>query len=102
MIKRQNFKHRGLKETTDVLSFPAFAKQRKTAFYKNRFLGDILISLDRAGVQARAQKISLEDEVLFLTIHSLLHLLGHDHAGPRDTKRMQAIESRLWGVLHDF
>ena len=96
VVRRQNRLHRNIDKTTDVLSFPQFDPNEDLSFYKNQFLGDILISLDRASVQARQQKISFEDEVLFLTLHSILHLLGFDHATKEEEEVMQAKESEIW------
>ena len=56
---------------TDVLSFPSPGP--------DGFLGEIAISIDRAGEQARERGHSLEDEVGILLLHGALHLLGMDH-----------------------
>lgn len=92
------------KGTTDVLSFPQIAvthKQRgQVKVFANQFLGDILISLDQAKRQASEQGISLAKEVLFLMIHSILHLVGYDHAKEKDRVAMQRLESKIWGSIY--
>lgn len=105
MIK-QNYKHRGKKCTTDVLSFlqiqPKKVNSRDFRRYRLKFLGDVLISLDQAQRQAREQNIDLKREVLFLTVHSILHLLGFDHETEKQRLRMQSLESEIWQhVIHE-
>ena len=95
-MRRENKKHMGRHTTTDVLSFPQIPPQKKRSAYQNRFLGDILISLDQASRQASEQNLSLRQEVFFLIIHSVLHLIGYDHATKPDRLKMQKLESEIW------
>lgn len=99
-MRGQNKKHMGHTATTDVLSFPQLPPQGKMAQYRGKFLGDILISLDQARRQARDQGIGLRREILFLIMHSLLHLVGYDHATEQERLTMQECESRVWRALH--
>ena len=70
-IRRLNSRFRGKKRSTDVLSFPPAA---------NRDLaGDIAISIDIAGRNARLLGHSISDEIQILILHGLLHLAGYDH-----------------------
>jgi len=76
-LRRLNREFRGKDKATDVLSFPAGAS---TVFFGERELaGDLAISLETAGRQARAYGHSLEDEVKVLMLHGVLHLAGMDH-----------------------
>jgi probable rRNA maturation factor len=77
---------------TDVLSFPASETDPETA---RRYLGDILISVPRAGEQARAAGHALEAEVQLLIVHGSLHLLGHDHAGDAEKARMWKAQAEV-------
>jgi len=43
---------------------------------------------------------SVEDELALLVVHGVLHVLGHDHAEPEETNRMQAREQELLGLYH--
>lgn len=99
VIRTQNRLHRKINHVTDVLSFPSFKPQKSRRFYQGQFLGDILLSLDQAARQARVQKLKLEQEVLFLIIHSILHLIGFDHDTSQATLKMQKCESQLWSVV---
>jgi probable rRNA maturation factor len=80
-IKELNTSFRGLNRPTDVLSFPLTENFDLRADEKSGFciLGDIVISIERAVEQAELYGHSLEREIGFLTVHSMLHLLGYDH-----------------------
>jgi len=73
-IRRLNRRFRGVDRATDVLSFPW-----SEAGAAMGYLGDIVISVPRAGRYARLAGWSLREEIQFLILHGLLHLLGHDH-----------------------
>ena len=78
-IRELNAAHRNIDRATDVLSFPLFEKEELADASDGDALGDIVISLERAREQANEYGHSFEREVAFLTVHSMLHLLGYDH-----------------------
>ena len=97
---------RNIDKPTDVLSFPMFEltagvlpenwecyKDPDTGFVP---LGDMAISLERAKAQAAEYGHSVKREVGYLTVHSVLHLLGYDHLdeGPMK-KQMRAQEEKI-------
>ena len=80
-IAKLNGQYRDKPQPTDVLSFPmgengVYDTNPETG---NAVLGDIVISMERAMEQAELYGHSLQREVAYLTVHSMLHLLGHDH-----------------------
>lgn len=80
-IHALNLQHRGIDKATDVLSFPlgengVYDENPDTGA---KMLGDIVISMERAFAQAEEYGHPLQREVAFLTVHSMLHLLGYDH-----------------------
>jgi probable rRNA maturation factor len=83
-VREANKLFRGVKSSTDVLSFPDGEDGR---------LGDVLISAKRAAEQAREAGHSNEDEIKVLILHGVLHLLGWDHE--TDNGEMRAEERRL-------
>ncbi len=88
-IRELNASHRNIDRPTDVLSFPLFEKEDLTSATDGDALGDIVISLERAREQANEYGHSFEREVAFLTVHSMLHLLGYDHEiSEEDEKKM--------------
>ena len=81
-IRTLNSQYRGIDRATDVLSFPLidFEGGEAPATDEPRvMLGDVVLSLERAAEQAEEFGHSFEREVAFLTVHSMLHLLGYDH-----------------------
>lgn len=81
---------------TDVLSFPASETDPETG---TQYLGDILISVPRAQVQANAARHPLESEVQLLVVHGVLHLLGHDHAEAEEKARMWKAQAEILARL---
>ena len=80
-IKEMNSKFRNIDASTDVLSFPLgengdYDINPETGA---KMLGDIVISVEHALSQADLYGHGIEREVAFLTVHSMLHLLGYDH-----------------------
>lgn len=78
-IRELNAAHRNIDRATDVLSFPLFEREELIEASDGDALGDIVISLEKAREQANEYGHSFEREVAFLTVHSMLHLLGYDH-----------------------
>lgn len=81
-IRRLNCEFRGIDKPTDVLSFPLTDYGATSVPIANEVcgsLGDVVISLERAYEQADEYGHSPEREIAFLTVHSMLHLLGYDH-----------------------
>ncbi len=115
-IRIINRESRNLDKPTDVLSFPMFqleAGNAPAAWEEYRDpdsglvpLGDMCISLERAVAQAAEFGHSVRREVGYLTIHSMLHLLGYDHLdeGPQKKQmrgREEAIASGIPGMNRD-
>lgn len=95
-IQTYNRDYRGKDRPTDVLSFPAQAHGGDGP----RHLGDLVISMDRVEVQAAEIGQSPAQELRFLILHGVLHLLGYDHEV--DDGEMMARQSALKTQLADF
>lgn len=98
-IKEYNRRYRGLDEPTDVLAFAANEKPTDQRFVRppgtESWLGDIVISLQRARTQASDAHHELEGELRLLAVHGFLHLLGYDHAKPDEERTMTALTERI-------
>jgi probable rRNA maturation factor len=92
-VRELNRKYLGIDASTDVLSFPAAETDPETG---EAYLGDVIISVPQAEMQARAAGHPLESEIQLLVVHGVLHLLGHDHAEPDARASMWAVQA---GVL---
>ena len=102
-IQSLNREYRGVDSVTDVLSFPQFDSvdelldmQEETGVAE---LGDVVICMERALSQAEEFGHPLEREVIYLFVHSVLHLLGYDHMEEEDKKVMRAREEEVMSEL---
>ena len=86
-LHRLNQLYRGVDAPTDVLSFDL-----RDDVGPGEEIGEIYISTDRAGAQAIDRNGSLSDEVDLLSVHGVLHLLGHDHDTDEAHGRMRSRE----------
>ena len=98
LIKELNSQYRNIDRETDVLSFPL----GENGIYDINpgtgaaLLGDVVISVQKAVEQAREYGHSLDREMAFLTVHSMLHLLGYDHVnGGLEAVRMREKEETV-------
>ena len=99
-ISKLNKKFRGIDKATDVLSF-AFRESNEPEIFGADFeiLGDVIISLERAKIQAEEYGHSFKREVIFLEVHGLLHLLGYDHTDDDKRQEMEAEQQFIMNRL---
>jgi probable rRNA maturation factor len=101
-IRELNSQYRHKDTATDVLSFPMgndgkFDLNPDSGAY---VLGDVVISLETAAEQAGKYGLTLQHEVAFLTVHSMLHILGYDHEnGGVEAMRMREKEDKIMMAL---
>ena len=108
-IHQINLDMRGVDRPTDVLSFPMFELEPGVPPEGEDYLdpeselcplGDMCISLERAAAQAEEFGHSIERELCYLTVHSVLHLLGYDHLDEGPMKaQMREREEAILGAL---
>lgn len=106
-IRRINREFRGIDRETDVLSFPlnelvpgAFDPElcEREPDTGAVLLGDMMISVPRCESQGRELGHGYEREIMYLTVHSVLHLLGYDHVDEGEMKKqMRAREKEIMG-----
>lgn len=102
-IKDLNRSFRSVDRVTDVLSFPAtsFAGHIRTSENAERDenglleLGDIAICVGRAAAQAAELGHSTAREIMFLTLHGVLHLMGYDHETAPDEEVMTGLQRTI-------
>ncbi len=95
-IRELNSSERGIDKATDVLSFPMCNFDENGDIIDADYdfdgdvilLGDIVISAERARAQAESYGHSFLREIAFLTVHSMLHLLGYDHVNSEEEERI--------------
>ena len=113
-IREINLKHRGIDEVTDVLSFPMLHYPENKVFkdvytnyefdqsdlYDERLvIGDVALSLEKAKQQSEEFGHSFIRECAYLTVHSILHLLGYDHMEGVEKNIMRKREEE---ILNNF
>jgi probable rRNA maturation factor len=102
-IRELNREHRGIDAPTDVLSFPLIdfeGGEEPPSDEPITMLGDIVISLERAGEQAEEFGHSYKRETAFLCVHSMLHLLGYDHERSEEEDRdMRARQTEIMKIM---
>ena len=105
-IRQLNKDFRSIDRVTDVLSFPIedfFNEDRENILKKPYLmLGDVVICLDVARKQADDLGHSFEREIMYLTCHSIFHLLGYDHIEDDDKKIMRKREKEVMKNLGVF
>lgn len=105
-IHRLNKEYRGVDRPTDVLSFPIedFFNEDKDSILKkdHLMLGDVIICFDIARKQAKDLGHSFKREIIYLTCHSILHLLGYDHMEDDDKRLMRSREKEVMKNLGVF
>lgn len=92
-ICQLNLKFRKKDKATDVLSFNYNFDDPET---KHHYLGDIVISVETAAIQAPKYHLSLNQELAFLAIHGTLHLLGYNHEQPDQKETMWRLQDDIF------
>jgi len=99
-IKKLNKKYLHRNRPTDVISFSQIEGEYNLV--NTHLLGDVVISVETAKRQAKETNTTLQDEINFLLIHGVLHLLGYDHEGSiENARKMKAKERELLATLRD-
>lgn len=102
-IKKINHEFRNKNKPTDVLSFPSLDEnlirkigiKKAVAVTKYLHLGDIIIAYETTKKESLAQKKKFRDHLTHLILHSILHLIGHDHEDEKMANTMENIEIRI-------
>ena len=102
-IQNLNHDYRGKKKPTNVLSFPQFTpaelKILKPAKHETVYLGDIILCKKIIVSETLKLKKPLNHHLIHLVVHGTLHLLGYDHMGNTEAKRMETLEKRILAGL---
>ncbi len=97
-IRSLNAQYRQKDAVTDVLSFPMEEIDARGV----SILGDIVLCVDKAEEQAEEFGHTLQREIAYLTVHSVLHLLGHDHENSEEKSAMRALEKKIMNDLRIY
>ena len=89
-VMQLNKQFRNINKPTNVLSFPSLTNS--PSMFKEVFLGDIIFSIETILSEAKINNISINDHLIHLFIHGLLHLLGYDHKTVEEARNMENLE----------
>lgn len=101
-IRRLNKRFLGKDRFTDVIAFPMEEISRPLVSRRKLptiILGDVVISVDRAKVQAKRFRHSFDEELALLIIHGTLHLLGYDDIKTKNATLMRQKEQEILQIL---
>ena len=98
-IRELNRDYRDVDRETDVLSFPQFEGVEDMPEFGELCLGDVVICLDKVEEQAKEFGHSFERELIYLFVHSLLHLLGYDHMEEDEKQEMRQREEAVMSAI---
>jgi len=105
-IQKYNRLYRNKNKATDILSFPfheiAAGKRIKAKTEDEKYLGDIIISLEYVHRDAEKYEVTFEQRMNRLLVHGICHLLGYDHIKDADYKIMYALETKLMKSINSF
>lgn len=100
-LQALNAEYRGVDKPTDVLSFANDPDDfRLPDALAEPYLGDIIIAYPIAAVQAEAAGHTTQAELMLLTVHGCLHLLGYDHDTPTNKAAMWQQQQQLMSQLN--
>lgn len=101
-VRKLNRQYRGVGQTTDVLSFALSESNSEddlAVFVMPPdgilHLGEVVISYPQAVKQASEHGRDLNEELAWLVVHGVLHLLGYDHKEPTTRREMRTVERRV-------
>ena len=105
VIKELNEKHRNIDKATDVLSFPMYEAKEILLMIGEKIntpvvLGDIVVSVEKAKVQAKEYGHSFERELAYMVVHGFYHLMGYDHIELVDRTEMREKEETILKKLN--
>ena len=97
--QRFNREYRDRDYATNVLSFPADLPEGLPDEIRRTQLGDLLICAPVVASEALEQNRPVADHWAHITIHGILHLLGHDHELPGEAAAMESMETEILASL---
>lgn len=88
IIREINKKYRKIDKATDVLSFRDGGND---SFPEDNFLGEIIIDYQQIKRQAKDKRNTIQEELVFILVHGLLHLIGHDDKTEQQANKMEKL-----------
>jgi len=116
LLKSLNLNHKGINDSTDVLSFNIEPIHDFVLVDENSrqssgnsdfimpegtsgLIGEVIISIEKIFSQSRSKGISFDQELAILVIHGILHILGFDHEDDQDYQKMQEFADKAYSAV---
>lgn len=96
-IAELNTAYRGKEGPTDILTFP----YRDTVKTSTDIAGEIYLCLEKITLYAQERGVIYEEQLKYIIIHWLVHMMGYDHETEKQSKEMEKIEKRIWALLRE-
>jgi probable rRNA maturation factor len=97
--RQLNREYRGQDEPTNVLAFPVWEAGTRLPPGAPVLLGDVVLALETVAQEAAEQEKPLDDHLVHLTVHGVLHLLGYDHLTQVEAATMESLERSILAEL---
>jgi probable rRNA maturation factor len=97
--RQLNREYRGQDEPTNVLAFPVWEAGTRLPPGAPVLLGDVVLALEIVAQEATEQEKPLDDHLVHLTVHGVLHLLGYDHQTQGEAATMESLERSILAQL---
>lgn len=98
-MTRVNNKYRKINKPTDVLSF---VEEDNGVFAQEKFLGEVLMDYQQIKRQAKEKKIKEKEEMVFILVHGLLHLMGYNDKTDKEAKKMEDLGIKFIKKIEKF
>jgi probable rRNA maturation factor len=92
-----NEKYRGKEGPTDILTFP----YRDTAKETTDIAGEIYLCLEKIHYYAEERGISYAEQLKYIIVHGLVHMMGYDHETAQESKEMERVEKKILSLLQE-
>lgn len=96
-IARLNETYRGKEGPTDILTFP----YRDTVEKTTDIAGEIYLCLEKIQYYAEERGTSYTEQLKYIIIHGLVHMMGYDHETAQESKEMERIEKKILNLLQE-
>jgi probable rRNA maturation factor len=94
-IASLNETYRGKEGPTDILTFP----YRDSVNKATDIAGEIYLCLEKIQYYAEERGTSYEEQLKYIIVHGLVHMMGYDHETEKESKEMEKIEKRILALL---
>lgn len=96
-IAKLNKTYRGKEGATDILTFP----YRDTVEKATDIAGEIYLCLEKIQYYAAEREVSYAEQLNYIIVHGLVHMMGYDHETEKDTQKMEIIEDKIIRLLKE-